>query len=242
MLRTPNHIKAIAARPTTAAAMANPVSSVLIVLEAGAAWRGAAAGAAAGRAGGAPTLEGRAEGGATATAGAALGRGAGPGAIGACELGGGAAGLAGAPAGKEGSLMVALGLGAATPGEEGGGPAAGFGGKLIRTVSFFGWTFALSAGLGGTPGPGGVGLFSAIFNKTLRCSRYLSNPYCGSAGCRVPSSTRLAAAECARPWAQQLAYVQRGGKVQYPRVFSHCCAWRTLAKAYAASATIQRTS
>jgi hypothetical protein len=46
------------------------------------------------------------------------------------------------------------------------------GGKLMRTVSFFGWTLPDSRALGGTaaegvtggtaPGPGGVGLFSAI--------------------------------------------------------------------------------
>src|SRR5262245_39893823 len=40
--------------------------------------------------------------------------------------------------------------------------AVGLGGKLIRTVSFFGCTLAASAGLGGTPPGGGFGLLSAI--------------------------------------------------------------------------------
>jgi hypothetical protein len=50
------------------------------------------------------------------------------------------------------------------------GAAVGFGGKLIRTVSFFGWIFPDSLALGGaggvggvTPAPGGTfGLLSAI--------------------------------------------------------------------------------
>jgi hypothetical protein len=42
--------------------------------------------------------------------------------------------------------------------------AVGFGGKLIRTVSFLGCTLAASAGFGGIP-PGGIfGVLSAIFN------------------------------------------------------------------------------
>jgi hypothetical protein len=53
---------------------------------------------------------------------------------------------AGPPGGKVGNLIVAV----------------GFGGKLMRTVSFFGCTFAASAGLGGIPLGGGFGLFSAI--------------------------------------------------------------------------------
>src|SRR6185369_1764249 len=54
----------------------------------------------------------------------------------------------GAPAGNEGSLIV--------------GEALGFGGKLMRTVSFFGCTLAASAGLGGTAPAGEFGLGSAI--------------------------------------------------------------------------------
>lgn len=57
-------------------------------------------------------------------------------------------GAAGPPAGRVGSLIV---------GEE-----LGLGGRLMRTVSFLGWTFAASAGLGGTAPPGVMGLLSAI--------------------------------------------------------------------------------
>ena len=42
------------------------------------------------------------------------------------------------------------------------GAAVGFGGKLIRTVSFFGCTFAASAGLGGREPAGRLGVSSAI--------------------------------------------------------------------------------
>ena len=42
------------------------------------------------------------------------------------------------------------------------GDEVGFGGRLMRTVSFFGWTFAASGGLGGTGAPGVIGLLSAI--------------------------------------------------------------------------------
>jgi hypothetical protein len=57
-------------------------------------------------------------------------------------------GAAGPPAGRVGSLIV---------GEE-----LGLGGRLMRTVSFLGWTFAASAGRGGTAPPGVIGLLSAI--------------------------------------------------------------------------------
>jgi hypothetical protein len=62
----------------------------------------------------------------------------------------GAAALAaaGAPGANVGSLMV--------------GADVGLGGKLMRTVSFFGWTFEASAGLGGCAPPGDVGILSAI--------------------------------------------------------------------------------
>jgi hypothetical protein len=52
------------------------------------------------------------------------------------------------PGGKVGNLIVAV----------------GFGGKLMRTVSFLGCTLEASAGFGGTAPPGGFGLigFSAI--------------------------------------------------------------------------------
>jgi hypothetical protein len=42
------------------------------------------------------------------------------------------------------------------------GAAVGFGGKLIRTVSFFGWTLAASAGFGGTEPVGVLGVSSGI--------------------------------------------------------------------------------
>lgn len=43
------------------------------------------------------------------------------------------------------------------------GAAVGLGGKLMRTVSFLGWIFALSDGLGGTAPAGGTGgVVSAI--------------------------------------------------------------------------------
>ena len=43
------------------------------------------------------------------------------------------------------------------------GAAVGFGGRLIRTVSFLGCTFAASVGRGGTaPDDGVFGMFSAI--------------------------------------------------------------------------------
>ena len=54
---------------------------------------------------------------------------------------------AGPPGGSVGNLIV--------------GAAEGLGGKLMRTVSFFGWTFPVSF-LGGTAPPGILGMFSAI--------------------------------------------------------------------------------
>jgi hypothetical protein len=54
----------------------------------------------------------------------------------------------GAPAGTVGSLIV--------------GEAVGFGGKLIRTVSFFGCTLAASAGFGGTAPEGKIKLSAII--------------------------------------------------------------------------------
>jgi hypothetical protein len=55
----------------------------------------------------------------------------------------------GGPAASVGSLMV--------------GADVGLGGKLMRTVSFFGWTFDGPPELGGTAPPGDVGMLSAIF-------------------------------------------------------------------------------
>jgi hypothetical protein len=57
--------------------------------------------------------------------------------------------VGGTPGASVGSLMV--------------GADVGLGGKLMRTVSFFGWTFEASAGLGGRAPPGDVGMLSAIY-------------------------------------------------------------------------------
>ncbi len=62
---------------------------------------------------------------------------------------GAAAGGGAPPAGNVGNLMVA--------------DEVGLGGKLIRTVSFFGCTFPVSFFGGAAPG-GGFGVFSAINN------------------------------------------------------------------------------
>ncbi len=93
-----------------------------------------------------------------------FGRGAGAaggmaafGAVGEADAGAGAAAMTGAPGlaagplgGKVGNLIVA--------------EAVGFGGKLMRTVSFFGCTLAASAGLGGRP-LGKLGFSAIIFFK-----------------------------------------------------------------------------
>src|SRR5882724_1610813 len=89
-----------------------------------------------------------------AAVGAAVGRGAGVGGAGAGACAGagvaatGAAAAAGAAGAGAGILIV--------------GAAVGLGGKLIRTVSFFGWTLAASVGFGGTAPEGGFGMLSAI--------------------------------------------------------------------------------
>ncbi len=128
-----------ASTPTTAAAMARPVSSGPRP------GRAAAIGAAAARgAGAAAAAVGRA----AATGAAAVARGAGAGAAAADgAVTAGAGPPAGPPGGKVGSLMV--------------GAAEGLGGRLIRTVSFFGWTFPVSF-LGGSAPLGTLGIFSAI--------------------------------------------------------------------------------
>ena len=74
------------------------------------------------------------------------------------DLAAGAAGAAGAAA-EAAAAVGAVGAGA---GILIVGAAVGFGGKLIRTVSFLGCTFAASAGLGGTAPDGVFGMFSAI--------------------------------------------------------------------------------
>ena len=144
----------IAARPIAAAATAKPVSRLLIRRTgATAVRRGAVVGATAGRGEGIPVeVGGRVAAPGTGVAPLVGGRGA-AGAAAATptdeEAAGAGAGALAPPAGAEGNRIV--------------GEADGFGGKLIRTVSFFGWTLAASAGFGGGAGPPvGVGVFSAI--------------------------------------------------------------------------------
>ena len=86
-----------------------------------------------------------AAGGATDGAGSATG----PAAAGAAA-GAAGAGVAAATAAGVGILIV--------------GAAVGFGGKLIRTVSFFGWTFPDSDGFVGVAPPGRFGVFSGIIH------------------------------------------------------------------------------
>ena len=124
--------------PTIAAAIAKPLSNPLTP-----------AGRATGRWG---TVAGR--GGAAAACGRAGGAAGGGGAVGAAaetgaavELGAATVGGAAAAAG-EGILIV--------------GEVVGLGGRLIRTVSFFGCTLAASAGLGGAAPAGGFEFSSAI--------------------------------------------------------------------------------
>jgi hypothetical protein len=140
------------ASPNTAAAIARPMSSPLTPRRTG---------AVAGTARAAVVVVVVVVRVAVPVAGAA-GRAAVAGAAGAAVTGRGGVGAAGAPvaagaavlpvaaapvAGTAGNLIVAVGFGGV--------------GKLIRTVSFFGWTFAAS-GLGGTPPGGTFGVLSAI--------------------------------------------------------------------------------
>jgi hypothetical protein len=132
----------------TAAAMASPMSSPLTPRRTGAvagtAREGAAAVVVVVRVAVVVAVPGRgAVAGAAGAAVAGLG-GVGAGGAAAAEA---AAGAAGAAPGTLGSLIVAVGLGGV--------------GRLMRTVSFFGWTFA-GSGLGGTPPPGTFGVLSAI--------------------------------------------------------------------------------
>ena len=130
-----------------AAAMARATSNPLTLLAPPAGAMGAGRAEGIGAAGGRATDAG-AEPGRCAGVPATGGRGG----CGAPTAGGGAtppaavAGGGGPPGGKVGSLMVAVGLG----------------GKLMRTVSFLGWTLEASGGFGGTPPVGRFGLLSAI--------------------------------------------------------------------------------
>ena len=79
------------------------------------------------------------------------GAGACAGAAAVLSAGAGAAAAAGPPLGPPGGRVGNLIVGA----------AEGLGGRLMRTVSFFGWTFPVSF-LGGTAPAGTLGIFSAI--------------------------------------------------------------------------------
>src|SRR6266571_264063 len=143
------HTQYTATRPTTAATTANAPSRALMRLAAGATpARGASPGAPAGReacgeAGAA--VAGRGPEGTPGSEVGGLGGASGPLAAGdpAADA---AADVDGGPPGSVGNLIV----------------AAGLGGRLMRTVSFFGCTLAASDGLGGTAPGGGLGSFSAI--------------------------------------------------------------------------------
>ena len=156
---------ATAPNPITAAAIPKPTSSPLTLRTAEGSGRWAAGApvvAPGGRVTGAPVLVGGRDAEAAVESvappeavggrGAAGAEAAGAGVAVAAEAGAAGA-AAGPPAGTVGSLMV---------GEE-----LGLGGRLMRTVSFLGWTFAASPGLGGTAPPGVMGLLSAIFRLLL---------------------------------------------------------------------------
>lgn len=120
---------------TTAAAMASPLSTMLRPAAAGmgrGAGTGREAGAGAAAAGRVP----------------AAGEAAGALVTGAAATGAAGAGVAAATAAGDGILIV--------------GAAVGFGGRLIRTVSFLGWTLPDSEGFGGGAPEGTLGVFSAI--------------------------------------------------------------------------------
>jgi hypothetical protein len=105
-----------------------------------------------------------------AAAGAATGAGRGAGAAG-LDAAGAAAPARGALAAAGAGVPIEGAAGAGIPppvGPPGGnvgslivGAADGLGGKLMRTVSFLGWTFPVSF-LGGTAPAGMFGMFSAI--------------------------------------------------------------------------------
>ncbi len=150
------------ARLITIAAMAKPLSNPLTPTTTGAgAGRGAGAAplGAAGRcavvAAGAAAA-GRAAGG----AGGATARGAVVGAAAGTPMDGGG----GPPAGKVGSLIV--------------GDEVGLGGKLMRTVSFLGWIFAASAGLGGNAPGGTLVGFSDISFSSCWCQSKVGAGIC----------------------------------------------------------------
>jgi hypothetical protein len=106
-------------------------------------------------------------------AGAAAARGAAGAAPGAGVPGVGPP--AGPPGGSVGSLIV--------------GAADGLGGRLIRTVSFLGWTLPLSF-LGGTAPVGMLGIFSAIINLFC-CKLGFPAGWCQTHNCSRGTASRL---------------------------------------------------
>lgn len=134
---------------------------------------------------------------------AAAARGAGAAAAGAAARGAGAGGAPGAgiwadgpPGGNVGNLIV--------------GAADGFGGRLIRTVSFFGWTLPVSF-FGGTAPAGGVGMLSAI---CICNSRYAPPPTCQTLiPKKCPVHTRIRTSNLNR------AEIQKSGP--YPACNAH---------------------
>jgi hypothetical protein len=105
-----------------------------------------------------------------AMTGAGRGAGAGRPAGAAAERGAGVGGAGAGACPATGAAETAAAAGAAAAACAAGagagilivGAAVGLGGKLIRTVSFLGCTFAASAGRGGTAPDGVLGIFSAI--------------------------------------------------------------------------------
>jgi hypothetical protein len=104
--------------------------------------------------------------------GAKAGRGLGGAAVRGAEEGAAAPARGGLGA-CVGAALLKTGAGADGPALVGGsvgnlivGAAEGLGGRLMRTVSFLGWTFPVSF-FGGTAPPGMLGMFSAI--KLFQC-------------------------------------------------------------------------
>ncbi len=128
--------RASANAPTNAAAMARPLSNPLTPA------------AAAGREGADGFMVG-----AGAEAAVAVAR---PTGVDAAVGGGGGEATATGAAAPEGTEADGAGILIV-------GAAVGFGGRLMRTVSFLGCTFAASAGFGGRAPAGILGMFSAIF-------------------------------------------------------------------------------
>lgn len=190
----------------TASALSRPVMAGAAATTAGRAATGA--GVARGTAGAAAAV---ARGAAAAAAGAATGAAAGAPAAGAAAATAGAGLPAGPPGGRVGSLIV--------------GAAVGFGGKVMRTVSFLGWTLPVSF-FGGTAPPGRFGMFSGISSMTrgslravARCVKSLlqhERPLAHSpatATCRGASLQVAALALLERPTASSLKPRRPGARL-----------------------------